>query len=646
MRPFDVPLTDPPTWIDELRQAVLWPNKQWAAVETLSIFVACRELEGWLADGRDYQGAHKQGWVSAVEDYNRSVSQLGPHLRQSLGQVLTAATDKAVDLKRHVESTSASAVATYLEGHRVADGQQFGRLRTRWSEADTRAAAWADLIEACRDPATGDETLAVRRDLFWQLLRTGNYGGEQTSQLLGGVLTDSAFHVWEARIWVGDITEAEAGWPRPDQDAGLSQDQRLALCRRFLITPPRAAHHVVWLAFDHTGPAAFYHREVGPMSFWNCRWTREVLRDGGANLDSIPSELKDQQDDGFFGPNRLPDDSDVMLARVDLGTGAWTDPVRFAEEQAEAVVALAGFHVGDAKWRQVPGHLIAIDGRVRSVASFGHTFDPGDIANGLYQDRMDAELANLTPQLQAHLPIVSKDLSEVVQAIRWWQQARQQPPLAAVLLHVRVLELVSQRVGVKKWYEYLGTYHRAFWIRRSMVNRLGSVIDACFYSYERLPAQEDQTWLREFGLSIRTFRQGGRYELDLKRGIDELPKLAGLFPQHDRLGRRVRGAADQFNLTELRGWYVDLTNDWELVLERLIRVRNALAHGGPIEDDTVATVRAFVEHLAGWSLSVALDGLLGGSSVLDAHAARQHQAEQWTVAFGAATNVSDALLGP
>ena len=211
--------------------------------------------------------------------------------------------------------------------------------------------------------------MALLRDLSWELIRAGDYGVEEMSRLLAAVLTDSEFLITEARLWLGDIAESDVTWPPPDRDAGLTEDQQLALCRRLVTKLPVAGRHVVWVAFDRAGPGNA-HLKVGPVTFWNCEWVRAVLEQGGPNLDHIPAELKAA--DGLFHIDILPPDRDVMLARVDLGVGVFTDPVRHAGEQAEAVVALAGFHVGDAKLRRPPGHLSAIDGRVRSTGTFSH----------------------------------------------------------------------------------------------------------------------------------------------------------------------------------------------------------------------------------------------------------------------------------
>lgn len=147
------------------------------------------------------------------------------------------------------------------------------------------------LTRRSRDEATSDQTLALRRDLFWELLRAGDYGPEEMSRLLAAVLSDSEFFITEARLRLGDITEGDLACPPPDRDAGLTEDRQLALCQRLLTKPPAPGHHVVWVAFDRAGPGNA-HLEVGPVSFWSCEWVRAVLEQGGPNVQHIPEELE------------------------------------------------------------------------------------------------------------------------------------------------------------------------------------------------------------------------------------------------------------------------------------------------------------------------------------------------------------------
>jgi hypothetical protein len=117
------------------------------------------------------------------------------------------------------------------------------------------------------------------------------------------------------------------------------------------------------------------------------------------------------------------------------------------------------------------------------------------------------------------------------------------------------------------------------------------------------------------------------------------------FPPGDDLGRRVQDAVRRYTLQELPNWRDELERDWQLVRERVVRLRNTLAHGGPLMDDTVVTVHRFIEERARWPLEVALEGLLSGQDVTTANTAHRQACDQWNADLASATSVITALTG-
>lgn len=633
------PRTYPQGWADPLREAVLSPGRRWTTAETMSVLLAARELEGWLGDSRPYDGQHKPGWRSALADFLHSASNLGPELQAALDSHLKDAIDAAESLNRDFTVPSKANMGDVLQGRRGRDQLVFTGLRAQWAAAEVREAAWDDLAEACRDVTVGYDVLAIRRDLFWEIMEAGDHDVHWMGDLLSGVLRDSAFYIAQAGIWLGDIIGTQSALLRHDHAAGLPEGKRLALCRRILTAPPVDGHYVAWAAFDHAGPGSV-RETVGPISFWDSKWVRAVLEQRDGNLPDIPEEL--QATDGIFKPDLLPDAPDVRLARVDLGTGAWTDPLRVARDQAEAVVVLAGFNVGHSYWRLMRGHLVTIDGRVRSLAAFSGTRDEQDTPSTLYQEAMDVELASLASTMREHLPVTDRKLSEVIQAVHWWQQARRQPPLTAVLLHVRVLELLSQRVGgYRYWHQYTDQHLKSWWVRWSMVCELADIVSTCLASSGRVPDPADRVQLERIERDMTALLPGGKRRREYNKAIDALPTLASIFPPQETLGRRIRDLGERLDPKNLPSWRDALTRDWQLTLARLVRLRNSLAHGGPIEDDSAETVRLFVQQVAGQALTVALEGTLNGQGVAAASQAHKQQFDDWMT--GLTTVVSTAL---
>lgn len=639
---FNTPRAYPPSWIDQLRSAVLSPGVHWTPAEGVSIVAASRALQGWLADQRPYDGQHKQGWKSAIADFQHSVGRLGPGLRAVLGTDLAAAVSAVGQLDAGITSNE-DRTRALLQARRTSDQQLLNQLSARWAQPQTRVGAWSDIREACHDPGVTWEALCFRRELFWQMVREGDHDAEQMSRHLAGVLGNGAYEVSLARLWLGDISEDKVPRPLPAAGAALTEMQQLELCERLMTKPAAQGHYVVWIAFDLAGHGR-YTQDVGPVSFYKAQWLQHALSQRGRpGATPVPGEL--QSTEGFIRPSDLPDGAGEVLARIDLGQGAWTDPVRVATEQAEAVVALASFNIGDTLWRRMPGYLVAVDDRAQLLARFEAVRTDSHRANDIDQDAMDAQLADLAKKLRAHLPITDPEFSEVVKAVHWWERARKQPPLAAVLLHVRVLELLSQRAGAPLWQQYVDNFLQARWIRYLMMQRLRDVIDACLSRAQTITNKADMDYLQQLGRRITTHQPGG-YALDLREGFNALPDLARIFHPHDNVGRRVQDAVSRFAMPTMPAWLADLESEWNLTLGRLRRVRNALAHGGPVDDESAETVQAFAEQLARLSLAIALQGLLEAKTVAAANQQRKQWIDQWKTALPAAANVPDALFGP
>lgn len=99
-------------------------------------------------------------------------------------------------------------------------------------------------------------------------------------------------------------------------------------------------------------------------------------------------------------------------------------------------------------------------------------------------------------------------------------------------------------------------------------------------------------------------------------------------------------------MSGLRAWRQELEHEWQLTRGRLARTRNALAHGGPIEDESAVTVRDFAGQLAARSLSVALEGLLEGQDIATANDDHKQRGERWEHALATVPTVTDALIVP
>jgi hypothetical protein len=104
-----------------------------------------------------------------------------------------------------------------------------------------------------------------------------------------------------------------------------------------------------------------------------------------------------------------------VAARVDLGTGQFSDPVRVAREQADAIVQLATFNRGRSTWEALEGYIHVLDGVLRR--SLGPFHDERSEEQFLAEhDRTANEFGGIESTIGPHLPVVSPVLRRLLRA--------------------------------------------------------------------------------------------------------------------------------------------------------------------------------------------------------------------------------------
>jgi hypothetical protein len=609
-----------------------WPDQRWSETDVLDPVAAAAEMDAWLHDPRPYKHQqHQQGWKSAADDFHAATPSIGPQLAAALGVDLTTALQVTAGLPGTDPTPARPAAQAALAA-----------LRARWTDPAVLEAAWLDIADACQDPHTPYETVAARRDLFWQLVRAADRNTRELGRLLAGVLDDEALRVCMARVHLGDIPSPDRGaWPQPDDPAGLAEPDLIDLCRPLLVTPATPAHHVVWVAFDR---ARLYSTTltVGAVTFYDGAWLCDALENNGPGRSQLPAELTN-----LDSPLRLldlPKGDRIVLARVELGTGVFTDAPRVAAEQAQAVVTIASARTGGRHWRPLKGYLHATDGRITARSSFTTPFQRADVAPDL---RTADELGTLATTLGPRLPVTDPALTETIDALGWWQDAADQPPLAAVVLDVRVLELTAARVTNDPWYRYLDSYLAANWIHTCIINTLLSAVSAAVRDFSGVIPSSEHTQLAALEATIFAAVPRGRRVFHADHTVAALPALATIWPVHDHVGRQIHTlAAHLASPADLERWCQALHARWTRARERLQRTRNALAHGGPLTPAAAGTVHRLAHQLAGGALALTLEGLLDGRGASKGHIDARDRMTAWRDGVSGSASVHDAVFPP
>jgi hypothetical protein len=601
------------TWADEVAQA-LRSSRTNVTQGELTWPHALEQLHARAGDG-PFTGRQRQPWEAAVADLTHAAGQLGLAVRQQLDPRLS---ELLATLSTPPNVNAADRIA---RAARLAE-----ELLLQTDSGQLLPAAWQDLLGSVRE-GVGFDAVDERRCLLHVLLRRSQRQTERLCHQLAGVMRDDAMSVQWAQVQLGDLDATALQRDLVGPAAGWSTQARADLCERLVAAPPSTAHHVVWHAFRRATTSSMVE-EYGPVTLYNGEWLRGNLLNDGPYKSSLPAEAT--ADDSFFPTEMLPEGKDVVMARVDLGFGARADAPADSRVLVQSLILAAGFPEDRHGWELYEGYIHATNGdcgwKVFSLLD-------EDIDARMPYGPMDStarRLSEMAPRVAPHLTSGLADLSSVVDAIGWWKASGVQPPHASVLLDVRILETVAVTVcgHAQTWYEYLDTYHKNAWIRRSMASEL---FDVLWHARDDVHWWSPQEKRAVTAIHSKLLRHDhGQSRADMTQAVAELPALAAALPEHTLQHRRTAAAAHRISSpAHVRAWYTDLENRWARTLGRLRLVRNALAHGGPVTAAAAASVAPVVHQLAGGSLLSSLTALTEGTVAADRHTMHRDRCDAW-----------------
>ena len=196
----------------------------------------------------------------------------------------------------------------------------------------------------------------------------------------------------------------------------------------------------------------------------------------GAQRTSLPAEL---QDDSPFGLAQMPNEEDIVLARVDLSPARLRDPVREAKDVLIGALGMVRFGGLDSgNWQLMNGYVHSVNDHV----VHHEVFWPRDEQPGL-DYHVDPTVEVLTDRAPAAGITSPSDhrARELRAAIRWCDEAEDLGAAAATLLYVRVIELFASRVTQQQWYDFLDEYVSPAWVRGRMQRTVYDVVRGALY---------------------------------------------------------------------------------------------------------------------------------------------------------------------
>ena len=212
-----------------------------------------------------------------------------------------------------------------------------------------------------------------------------------------------------------------------------------------------------------------------------------------------------------------------------------------------------------------------------------------------------------------HLPVRDAGVAEACKSLSSLRLARRSSDPARLLLCDRLLEKVSAWAGVGDRAYFLKEYLCPSWSYRRLRDEIVDVGWAAQHVRHERGDQSDERWSEILPNANAMKWTINRQALlrNLPWLIEQLPEGSKQRQQAQRLqGRTITGRA-------ALAWLREFDRRFEVVETRARRIRNAVAHGGPIVEGTMAAVVAFMDELTANALARSVEGRLGGHDLID-----------------------------
>ncbi|MEU4243153.1 hypothetical protein [Actinoplanes sp. NPDC026619] len=614
----------------EQMQCLTEADATWAE-GCLDIVAALDELLAWCEDTRAYNDRfHDNGWGSVNADFRYSLKCVGTGLKSLAGSSFAAIDAKLADDIAKDSSAVAELAVLVVDARRL--------LATD----DALVAAWTDLVASCKRPETAIDSPYVRHDNFWAIVKLTGRMPADLSRTLISLLSGDPWAMRNALATLGDLkqnqdaTETAQAFPLPGAATPpLSEPKdRLATAERLLRLPPRPVHHVIWLAFDNAGLTSSPVLTIGPVALYAGYALGPVLEDDDADRSMLPAELHKT-----WVPIQVPDGHDVVMARVDLGSGFCADPLSRARDLVRTMTAYAAARAGGSEWVEISGYIHVQDGRIVRSPTFGldrieTTFRP-DI------DATAAGLSRYSGIIATGLPHALTKKRELPEALHWWHLADRQSGAPAVFVNVRIIEVLASLTVDMQWDKYLGRYWKVQWLRQAIREEANEALLGAMstrFVVDGASTRQDELRSMAHGFDL------GQMTWDVTAPARHLSEIQAILSAGTLQARQVRTLARRTaNEAAIAKWVKSLEEQWTIRLSRLERVRNSIAHGGPVTPDSVSRVQRFSRQLSAWVVIGTLDAIMTGSPLKEANQGQMDAADTWRTQLPAATSLVEIL---
>jgi hypothetical protein len=518
---------------------------------------AVAELDEWLDvfPSQPSKSGGSSDRRSMLADVGRAFDMRGPRVVDR--------TPSAVRLMQQLE-----ALADASGGSAEAAITELQTLRTELIDPDTGVAAFEDLAATVEAPHSPAQVINARLAVLGCTLELSDRPVAEVCDITGGIIDDQALEIDLARHDLdGTIVQRHE---KVDEQAGLSIDERLQLARRYLQHAAQAGQHVVWLTYRNARlPAPGWRQQVGRVEFFDGPTMINTIGNTKDHVGTLlPDELlKPSSEGGLADDSGWPKTNDLrwwVAARVDLGEGQFSNPVRIAKEQADSIVQLARFpRPEEPIWEPLGGHIHLIDGiarsrqRVRRNGSQDHFWAE--------HDKTGHELLQLAATVGPHLPVVNPLLRRILGVVTTLNLSANSLEPDLLTHDVRALELISRQCEQPDWEGFLiqnnATAHAHDRALNEVYDTVSSVLHDPMLLIPDAAEFRAQIYYRD--------EKSQRMMLDRGAALALIAKLVNLVPDHNMNARKLRDVARRTqSVHDVGNWVSELMAEYRVKIAR------------------------------------------------------------------------------
>ena len=548
---------------------------------------ALRELQAVaqaMLSGRG--GPNPSNRPSLVNDLSTALNRLGPATRSTAGPVLTDFLRALPELRARLDRPQGARVIAL----------SLMPLLDRLADPEVCRAAWRDAVATFTDVDAPAEECELRVMQLTELAELVGVDYDVRAGTLQYILSDDAALLHK----IGAIPDA----PQARHSfAGLTEEQRLDLCEERLPKPAERADVAVWFVINEAAIIDGYLR-VGPVQLFAAGMVPDAIGVGGA-LTKLTDDFESLDEAGAWDEVRSlfdnvnPDVKHRLYARVWVPDAPMGVARRRARDSLEAMISVAN---SESQWVLLDGYATWAKGRWQGSSSFIHPQERRYRPVHAVFDRTAAGLSDFVPAFLDRLLAGDPLAQEAIEDALWTATLSKLPGVAQrIVLAIRALERTLSQAQIKStdsWAEAASTYLRVPWIMAAIQSDLLFAAHAAVRGISQFDPALDAVRSRVQDAALPVTGPGER-----------TPSAAGLASvAADALNHIEPGTyehrlvAEQHDLltsplTALKR-LDDLDKQFDTLLRRSERHRNAIVHGTAIEHDALSTVDDFVILLA------------------------------------------------